>query len=65
MTRPSRRVRRLANLGCNNCEHQYWGSTIGIDRDFGSGTVGGNPDKDGARGNVCPRCGSEFIRVLG
>ncbi len=66
MIRPSRRVRRLANLECNSCGHQFVGRARFVSIETSDrGTVGWNPDRDDARGNICPRCGSEFVRVLG
>jgi hypothetical protein len=62
MTRPSRRARKLANLRCNACEHQFrdraWAVSVETaDR----GTLNWVPADGGTVGNKCPQCGSERI----
>lgn len=67
MARPSKWVQRRANLQCNNpeCEHQFVGLAWFVSIESSDmRTIGWNLDRDAARGNRCPRCGSLAIRVL-
>lgn len=63
MPRPSRREKKLANLQCNSCEHQFrapaWHVTI---------TASDIPDPIGwvpeaNTGARCPACGSRAVGV--
>jgi hypothetical protein len=67
MARPSKRVQRRANLQCNNpkCKHLFVGLAWFVSIESSDmRTIGWNLDREGARGNRCPQCGSQVIRVL-
>jgi hypothetical protein len=66
MAKPSRRVRRQANLRCDTCQRQFrgfaWFVSIGS---FDMGTLTWNVDRDPTRDAKCPHCGSKLIRYIG
>ena len=62
MARPPKRERRLSDLQCNNCGHQFMGLAWWVSQESEErGTIGWNPDTTGASGNKCPKCGSPLI----